>query len=153
MTTKYSATNGRKPLAVNAYEGLFIFDSNRYARDPAGVSGQIAAMVEKYEGKILTSRLWEERRLAYPINGQRKGTYWLAYFQLDSGQLDAMRRDCRINESILRELVLKVDPRIVDALVAHAQNATEAAKARRTPAPAAAAVVEEPVVDALEDIE
>ncbi|HEY1603551.1 MAG TPA: 30S ribosomal protein S6 [Pirellulales bacterium] len=140
-------------MAVNAYEGLFIFDSNRYARDPAGVSGQIAAMVEKYQGTILASRLWEERRLAYPINGQRKGTYWLAYFQLDSGQLDAMRRDCRINESILRELVLKVDPRIVDALVAHAQSATDAAKARRAPAPAPATVVEETVVDALEDIE
>ena len=131
-------------MAENVYEGLFIFDSNRYARDPAGVSGQIAAMVTKYQGTILAGRLWEERRLAYPINGQRKGTYWLAYFRLDSSHLDDMRRDCKINDSILRELVLKVDPRIVDALVAHTQSATDAAKARRpAPAPAAVAAVEE----------
>jgi small subunit ribosomal protein S6 len=129
-------------LAENAYEGLFIFDSNRYARDPAGVSGQITAMVEKYKGKILASRLWEERRLAYPINGQRKGTYWLTYFRLESTDLEALRRDCQINETILRELILKVDPRIVDALVTHTQAATDASKARRaTPAPAAAAAV------------
>jgi small subunit ribosomal protein S6 len=126
-------------LAENAYEGLFIFDSNRYARDPAGVSGQIAAMVEKYNGKILANRLWEERRLAYPINGQRKGTYWLTYFRLDSQNLEAMRRDCQINETILRELMLKVDPRIIDALVAHTETATDAAKTRRpAPAPVAA---------------
>lgn len=127
-------------MAENAYEGLFIFDSNRYARDPAGVSGQIAAMVEKYNGTILANRLWEERRLAYPINGQRKGTYWLTYFRLDSKHLESLRRDCQINETILRELMLKVDPRIIDALVAHTQAATDAAKARRpAPAPAAAA--------------
>lgn len=131
-------------MAENAYEGLFIFDSNRYARDPAGVSGQIAAMVEKYEGKILANRLWEERRLAYPINGQRKGTYWLTYFRLDTKNLEAMRRDCQINETILRELILKVDPRIIDALVAHTQAATDASKARRpAPAPVAAAKTDE----------
>jgi small subunit ribosomal protein S6 len=129
----------RIALAENAYEGLFIFDSNRYARDPAGVSGQIATLIGKHHGKILASRLWEERRLAYPINGQRKGTYWLTYFHLDSLELDALRGDLRINDGILRELILKVDPRIIDALVTHAQSATEAAKPRRAPAPAAAA--------------
>jgi small subunit ribosomal protein S6 len=138
-------------LAENAYEGLFIFDSNRYARDPAGVSGQITAMVEKYKGKILASRLWEERRLAYPINGQRKGTYWLTYFRLESTDLEAMRRDCQINETILRELILKVDARIVDALVAHTQAATDASKTRRTtpatPSPAVAAAVDVEVPD------
>jgi len=133
-------------LAENVYEGLFIFDSNKYARDPAGVSGQIAALVQKYKGTVLASRLWEERRLAYPIDGQRKGTYWLTYFRLESDELDALRRDCKINESILRELILKVDARIVDALVSHAQSASDASKARRAPAPVAAAaeVVEVP---------
>jgi small subunit ribosomal protein S6 len=128
-------------LAENAYEGLFIFDSNRYAREPANVSGQIAAMVQKHGGKVLASRLWEERRLAYPINGQRKGTYWLAYFQIDSSQIEPMRRECQINENILRELMLKIDPRIVEALVAHAlASGTETAKPKppvRTPVPAA----------------
>ncbi len=130
-------------MADNAYEGLFIFDSNRYGRDPAGVSGQIATTLEKYNGKILASRLWEERRLAYPINGQRKGTYWLTYFRLDSGQLEALRRDFAINESILRELILKVDPRIIDALVTHTQAATDANKTRRAPAPAAVSAADE----------
>ena len=109
-------------MAENVYEALFILDSNRYARDSAGISGQIAAMVQKYDGKMLASRLWEERRLAYPIAGQRKGAYWLSYFRVDSSHLDAIRRDCHLNEAIVRELILKVDSRIVDALVSHAQS-------------------------------
>lgn len=109
-------------MAENVYEGLFILDSNAYFRDAAGVSNQVNAMLTKHGGEILTSRLWEERRLAYPIKGHRKGTYWLAYFKIASDKLTAIRRDCDLNESMLRSMVLKVDPRLVDSLVSHAKG-------------------------------
>ena len=132
-------------MAANVYEGMFILDSNRFGRDPDGVSGQITALIEKFGGEILVSRLWEERRLAYPIKGQRKGTYWLIYFRLEGSQLGPIRRQLEINESLVRFLMLKVDPRIVDALVAHAQAA---------PVPAVAPVeqVVEVAVKAIEEI-
>jgi small subunit ribosomal protein S6 len=110
-------------LAQNVYEGLFILDPNRYGHDPDGISGQITALIEKFGGEILVSRLWEERRLAYPVKGQRKGTYWLIYFKLDSYQLLEVKKQCQINDNLLRVLFLKVDPRIVDALVEHARTA------------------------------
>ncbi len=132
-------------MAVNVYEGMYILDSNRYSRDQVGVSGQIADMIQKLGGEILASRLWEERRLAYPIDGHRKGTYWLTYFKLESNQLVALNRQCQLSESILRTLFLKVDPRIADALVSHALAGT--ILQRRPPEPAMA------VVAATEDIE
>lgn len=107
-------------MAVNIYECMLILDSNRYVRDQAGVSGQITKFVQKYNGEMLASRLWEERRLAYPIAGNRKGTYWLSYFKLESTSVAALERDCQLSESILRVLVIKIDPRIADTLVKHA---------------------------------
>ena len=81
-------------MATNVYEGMYILDSNRYGRDSDAVSGKIREMIEKAGGEILVSRLWEERRLAYPIKGHRKGTYWLSYFRLDSSRLVEIRRAC-----------------------------------------------------------
>ncbi len=107
-------------MAENVYEGMFILDSNQYGRDPGGVSGQVAKMLEEAGGSVMVSRLWEERRLAFPIKGHRKGTYWLTYFRLDSAELAGVQRQCELNDVILRNLFLKVDPRIVDALVEHA---------------------------------
>jgi small subunit ribosomal protein S6 len=107
-------------LAAYVYEGMVILDSNRYARDPEGVSGQITKVIQELGGEVLVSRPWEERRLAYPIKGQRKGTYWLTYFRLEGPRLAEVRRRCYLSESILRVLLLKVDPRIVDTLVEHA---------------------------------
>lgn len=138
-------------MAVNVYEGMFILDSNRYARDPVGNSDQITEMITKLGGEILASRLWEERRLAYPIDGHRKGTYWLTYFKLESGELSPLNRQCQLNENIVRTLFLKVDPRITDALVSHALAGP--ASLRRAPEPVAVAAVVPAIDDAIDAIE
>jgi len=103
------------------YEGMFLLDSNRYGRDPEGVSGQVPGMIQEAGGEVLVSRMWEERRLAFPIKGRRKGTYWLTYFRMDGGKLGDLKRKSQLNENVLRALFIKVDPRIVDTLVEHAQ--------------------------------
>lgn len=112
-------------MAHNVYETLFILDSNKYARDPGGVSGGIGELVLKCGGEVLASRLFNEQKLAYPVDGHRKGTYWLTYFKLDSQQLSTWNRQCQLNEAIVRQLTLRVDPRLADVLVQHALgNAT-----------------------------
>ncbi len=123
-------------MAVNVYDGMFILDAGRYSRDPEGVSGQIAKVIQDEGGEILVGRLWEERRLAYPIKGQRKGVYWLTYFRLEGDKLSAVRQKFRLSESIVRVLFVKVEPRIVDTLVAHALAGPAAMAAERRAAEA-----------------
>ncbi len=109
-------------MASHVYEGLFLFDSNKYARDANKLTTDLHGYIESRDGEILASRLWNEQKLAYPIKGQRKGTYWLAYFRLDSSHLSDINRDLKLNEAVLRNLVIKLDPRLVDAMVAHAKG-------------------------------
>jgi small subunit ribosomal protein S6 len=111
-------------LAENVYEGMFILDSNKYGRDPVGVSSQIPEVIGQHGGTVLASRLWEERRLAYPIGAHRKGTYWLTYFKVNSDQMATLRRQFQLNDNVIRSLMLKVEPRIADALVQHALTGT-----------------------------
>ena len=127
-------------MATNVYECMLIFDSNKYVQDQAGVSGTISDLVTKAGGEVLVSRLWNEQKLAYPIGHHRKGTYWLTYFRLDSGKLADINRALRINEAVLRSLTLKVEPRLVEALVAHASG-TAKAKPAAEAAPAAETAV------------
>jgi len=112
------------PLAAktSVYECLVIFDSNKYAQDPAKVGNQIANLVTKLEGEVLVSRLWNDQKLAYPIDGHRKGTYWLTYFKLNGQRLTEFNRELAINETVVRSLTLHVDPRLVEALVEHAKG-------------------------------
>jgi small subunit ribosomal protein S6 len=116
---------------------MIIFDSNRFARERAGLPAEIEKMIKAGEGDVLVSRLWEERRLAYPISGQRKGTYWLIYFRGSSSMLTALNRQWEIHEGILRHLVLKIHPHIVEAVLEHAK----AGPTPPAPVPAAPAAV------------
>jgi small subunit ribosomal protein S6 len=108
-------------MATNVYEGLFIFDSDLYAKGTDEVSSQVASIVEQLGGEVLLSRFWDERKLAYPIKGHRRGTYWLAYFRIDPSAVKELTRRFQLSGSILRFLILLVDPRLVDTLVEHAQ--------------------------------
>lgn len=117
---------------TNVYEAMVIFDSNRYAKERASLAAEVEKMIQAEQGEVLVSRLWEERRLAYAIKGQRKGAYWLFYFRGPSSMLTALNRQWEIHEGILRHLVLKIHPHIVDAVLEHAKAGPAAA-----PAPAA----------------
>ncbi len=109
-------------MVTGIYECLFLFDSNHYARDPGGVSGSVQTLISDAGGEMLVSRLWAEQRLAYQIKGHQKGTYWLTYFKLDTSKLKELNRACQLSESLLRFMFTRVDARLIDALVAHAQE-------------------------------
>jgi small subunit ribosomal protein S6 len=113
-------------LAQNVYECMVILDPNKYAQDPGKLGATIPNLVAKCGGEVLVSRLWQEQKLAYPIGSHKKGSYWLTYFRLDSGKLAEFNRDLRIMENVVRSLTLKVEPRLVEALVDHAQGGQKA---------------------------
>ncbi len=121
-------------MAENVYEGMYIFDPGRFARDSANIADRIGKMIEEVGGNVLVSRLWEERRLAYPIKGNRKGTYWLTYFRVDSDKLTKLTRQCDISDDILRYLFIKIDERIAETVVSHAEGGSAVADAKSTDA-------------------
>jgi small subunit ribosomal protein S6 len=109
---------------------MFILDSNRFAREGAVMAGEVQQLIEKQGGELLVSRLWDDRRLAYPIGGHKKGAYWLTYFRIDSLKLTSLTREMHLNDSIIRNMFVKIDPRLVDVLVEHAKTGTAAPEAR-----------------------
>jgi small subunit ribosomal protein S6 len=113
---------------------MFIFDSNRFARERAGMPAEVEKAIKTAGGEVVVSRLWEERRLAYPIAGQRKGTYWLIYFRGPSSIVAPLNRQWEIQEGLLRHLVLKVHPHLVEVVLEHAK----AGPVQPQPQPAAA---------------
>lgn len=106
---------------TNVYEAMFIFDSNRFARDRAALPAEVEGMITGAGGEVVVSRLWEERRLAYPIGNHRKGTYWLIYYRGPSDSVAAITRQCEIHDSILRQLILKIHPHLEEAVLEHAK--------------------------------
>ncbi len=111
----------------NVYECMFIFNANAYARNPAAAQKAVEELIGSVDGEVLASRLWIEQKMAYPIKGHRKGAYWLTYARIESSLLAKLNRSTQLNDSILRHLFVKLEPRLVEPMVAVAKGETVAA--------------------------
>jgi small subunit ribosomal protein S6 len=116
-------------LAVNTYEGMFLLDSTKVAVSWDESVKHVHDILSKHQSEIVASRQWDERRLAYSVDGHKKGTYLLTYFRTDGGTLKDIVADCHLSELVVRELILKVHPKLVDHLVNQAMTSTPNAEA------------------------
>lgn len=111
-------------MPVNTYEAMFLLDSSKVAVSWDDSVKHVHDILTKHESEIVASRQWDERRLSYPVDGHKKGTYLLTYFKSEGANLKEIVADCRLSEYVLRELILKVHPKLVDHLVNQAMTST-----------------------------
>ena len=91
-----------------SYEGMFLVDSGLDEKKTNSVFEQIKETITKHEGSINAARVWaQKRKLCYPIRKQLEATYYLVDFKLKPGLVDTIRRAYRLNENILRALVVR----------------------------------------------
>jgi small subunit ribosomal protein S6 len=96
---------------------MFLLDSNRIASDPDGVQQAVKGILDRVGASIVASRPWQDQKLCYPIDGHRKGLYFLACFKMDGSQMIELNRLCKLNETVLRQLVIRHPKVIFDAMV------------------------------------
>jgi small subunit ribosomal protein S6 len=109
-------------MPANVYECMFLLDTNKVAGDVSAAQKQLHAILEKNQAEILASRPWDERRLAYPIKNHKKGLYYLVYFRTEGKNVVNIEHDCALNETILRTLILVLDPKLVDIMLQLARD-------------------------------
>jgi small subunit ribosomal protein S6 len=101
---------------------MFLLDTNKVAGDVPAASKQLHTILERNQAEVLASRPWDERRLAYPVKGHKKGLYYLTYFRTEGKNIASIERDCALNEMIVRALILNIDPKLVDVMLQLARD-------------------------------
>jgi len=99
-----------------------LLDANRVSGDVQAAAQQLHAIFERHHAEVLASRQWDERRLAYPVKGHKKGLYYLTYIRSEGKNLANMERDFALNEMVLRSLMLRIAPQLVDTMLALARD-------------------------------
>ncbi|MCL2700750.1 MAG: 30S ribosomal protein S6 [Phycisphaerae bacterium] len=118
---------------MKTYEGMFLLDAGN--PDFQAACEPVRTILGRYQAQVLSMKPWEERRLAFEISGRKRGLYVLTYFQAEPGVLTEIEHDCRLEERILRALILRKDKVSEDVINAD----TPATAPRREPEPEAPA--------------
>lgn len=93
---------------VNAYEVMFLI-SQAQATDFAGVIEHIDTLFERAGAEVISMQKWDERRLAYEIDKQKRGVYILAYVNAPAEKMQSFERDCNISERLMRTMFTRAD--------------------------------------------
>lgn len=113
-------------MAKRNYECMFVLNSGKYASDPNGAVSNLQDLFDRVAAELVVHSPWQDGKLAYPINGHRKGTHYLTYFRMDGSQMDEFTRLCKLNDLILRQLVIEHSDTLFDAmsqaLIAHGKG-------------------------------
>ncbi len=93
---------------VKCYEGLFLFPQTA-ASDLQSAVDHLKEILARAEVKIISLRKWDERRLAFEIKKNRRGLFFLVYFEAAPNTLAHIERDCNLSEQVLLSMVIRAE--------------------------------------------
>ncbi len=90
------------------YEGMFLFPQSATA-NLQGAIDHLKTILDKSGITIINFRKWDDRRLAYEIDGNKRGVYFLVYFNAPTESISDLERRCSQSEEMLRMMVTRAE--------------------------------------------
>ena len=91
------------------YEGVFILNPDLVGDAAKSAIAQVQELVSKSGGRVDGLQEWGKRRLAYKIGKRHEGNYLVLNFQMDSQQTKKFEQALRLNDQVLRYLLVNKD--------------------------------------------
>jgi small subunit ribosomal protein S6 len=88
---------------------MFIVPPDLDPADAGGPGERIRGHVASHGGEVHSLEPWGRRRLAYPIRHYQEGVYHLARFSMNPTEALDLDRSLRLNEQILRHMIVRMD--------------------------------------------
>ena len=110
---------------IGIYEGMFLFPQSATANLQNAVD-HLKSLLDKAGATIISMKKWDERRLAYEVNGNKRGVYFLVYFNSPTHAISDLERRCNQSEELLRMMITRAD-HISDELIAANDGSKELA--------------------------
>lgn len=95
---------------MNTYEGMFIINPEITDDNIGKVVASVQEEITKNGGRILQVQAMGKQHLAYPIKKFKEGYYILLQFSGDGGLIPKILPKYRINENIIRNLIINKKP-------------------------------------------
>ncbi len=100
---------------TNYYEALFLI-SQANAATLQDTLDHIGEVLKRAHAEVVAIKKWDERRLAFEIDKQKRGVYILAYFSCPAASIEGIHRDVNLSEKLMRCLVIRADHLTVEEM-------------------------------------
>ena len=102
---------------MNYYEILYIVNPNFERKKIDDAMKEIEDRLKKTKSKIINHVIWGKKKLAYPIQNHKYGTYIMAHYNGgDKNGLDEFNSWLKLSDLVIRHMIVRLDsePDIID---------------------------------------
>jgi small subunit ribosomal protein S6 len=92
---------------VRTYEGMLLVEPTIAAKEWQRVVDEVERIAKRHGAAVLQVSRWGERKLAYPVKKNNRGTYVLTYFSAPPKVVGKIRADLQLSEVVLRHVILQ----------------------------------------------
>jgi small subunit ribosomal protein S6 len=92
---------------MDRYEIMFIVKNTIEDEAVKAVADSLQGIITTDKGKIIEFKEMGKRKLAYPINKELTGTYFVMTVEAKHSTIKEFDRKVLINENVLRHLIIK----------------------------------------------
>lgn len=91
------------------YEVMFIVKTTLDESTVKTIVENLKSVITDMNGKITNSKEMGQRALAYPINKEINGYYYVLTVEASNETIAEFDRKARLNENVIRHQILKID--------------------------------------------
>ena len=102
---------------MNYYEILYIVNPNFERKKIDNAMKEIEDRLKKTKSKIINHVIWGKKKLAYPIQNHKYGTYIMAHYNGgDKNGLDEFNSWLKLSDLVIRHMIVRLDsePDVID---------------------------------------
>jgi len=93
---------------MGKYELVVIIDATLSQADKDETMKKVAEAIDKCNGKVLDTQVWiEKQKMSFLMKKCPEGTYYLVAFEGAKENLPDLRRALKLNDNVLRSLIVK----------------------------------------------
>ena len=92
---------------MRTYELLSIIKPNIDSEEYDKLVAKTEEFITSLDGKVLSTEKMGRKKLSYDIQEYRDGYFAVQTFEIEPNQVDKVRRQLRLNENILRIMLLE----------------------------------------------
>jgi small subunit ribosomal protein S6 len=94
---------------LREYELMFVLTPELQEDGLTAATERVNSLITNRGGEITKTDTWGRRRMAYPIRHHLDGLYTVLRFRLEATLTDELDRNLRLNESVLRHLIVRAE--------------------------------------------
>lgn len=92
---------------MNKYELTLVLDGKSGAAKKKKVTETLEKIIDVHKGKILETKEWGEKKLAYKIGKSTTGFYLFFEVEADPGVAKALNDKMRVDQDLVRYLLVR----------------------------------------------